>query len=75
MSPARFREMFPALARQAWLDTPSSPPGATPVTSALLSAITGWQEGSLDAAAWEAAAPRARAGLPVTSACRRHMSP
>src|SRR5262249_58487366 len=55
-----FRQMFPALARQVWLDTPSSPPGAAPVTSALASAIGGWQEGSLDAADWAAAGPQAR---------------
>jgi len=56
-----FREMFPALTQQAWLDTPASAPGAMPVTAALTSAITGWQEGSLDAAGWERAAPQARA--------------
>lgn len=63
MTPAQFREMFPALAWQAWLDTPASAPGAAPVTSALTSAITGWQEGSLGAADWERAAPRARAAF------------
>jgi selenocysteine lyase/cysteine desulfurase len=63
MTPGAFREMFPALTRQAWLDTPASAPGAMPVTSALTSAITGWQEGSLGAADWERAAPQARAGF------------
>lgn len=63
VTPDSFREMFPALARQAWLDTPASAPGAMPVTAALASAIVGWQEGSLGAADWEAAAPRARAGF------------
>jgi selenocysteine lyase/cysteine desulfurase len=63
VTPDSFREMFPALARQAWLDTPASAPGAMPVTAALASAIAGWQEGSLGAADWEAAAPRARAGF------------
>ena len=58
-----FRQVFPALARQVWLDTPSSPPGAAPVTSALASAIAGWQEGSLDAADWAAAGPRARSSF------------
>jgi len=52
--------MFPALARQAWLDTAASAPGATPVTSALASAIASWHEGLLGAADWEAAAPRVR---------------
>ena len=55
--------MFPALERQAWLDTAASAPGATPVTSALASAVASWLEGSLGAADWEAAAPRARAGF------------
>jgi selenocysteine lyase/cysteine desulfurase len=63
VNPAAFRAMFPALARQAWLDTPASAPGATPVTSALASAVASWQEGSLGAADWEAAAPRARVGF------------
>jgi selenocysteine lyase/cysteine desulfurase len=58
-----FRQMFPALERQAWLDTAASAPGATPVTSALASAIASWQEGSLGAADWAAAAPRARAAF------------
>lgn len=63
MTPSSFREMFPALTRQVWLDTPASAPGATPVTATLASAITSWQEGSLGAADWEAAAPRVRAGF------------
>jgi selenocysteine lyase/cysteine desulfurase len=63
VTPSSFREMFPALARQVWLDTPASAPGAIPVTAALASAITGWQEGSLGAADWEAAEPRARSGF------------
>ena len=63
MGPREFREMFPALKRQTWLDTPASSPGAIPVTSALASAVSGWQEGSIGAADWEEAAPRARAGF------------
>ena len=63
MTPGVFRKMFPALARQVWLDTPASAPGAMPVTSVLMSAITGWQEGWLGAADWEGAAPQARAGF------------
>jgi selenocysteine lyase/cysteine desulfurase len=63
MTPGAFREMFPALTQQAWLDTPASAPGAMPVTSALTSAITSWQEGSLGAADRETAAPQARAGF------------
>jgi len=41
VSPELFREMFPALARQVWLDTPASAPGAMPVTAALASAVAG----------------------------------
>ena len=63
MNSLSFRQLFPALERQAWLDTAASAPGATPVTSALASAVTSWQEGSLGAADWEAAAPRARASF------------
>jgi selenocysteine lyase/cysteine desulfurase len=63
MTPGVFREMFPALKQQVWLDTPASAPGAVTVTSALISAIEGWREGSLDAAGWEGAAPRARASF------------
>jgi selenocysteine lyase/cysteine desulfurase len=63
VTPGSFREMFPSLARQVWLDTPASAPGALPVTAALASAITGWQDGSVGAADWEGAAPRARAGF------------
>jgi selenocysteine lyase/cysteine desulfurase len=63
MTPDLFRRMFPALTQQAWLDTPASAPGAMPVASALAAAITSWQEGSLGAADWERAAPRARAGF------------
>jgi len=63
MTPGAFRKMFPALTQQAWLDTPASAPGGLPVTSALTSAITSWQQGSLGAADWERAAPQARAGF------------
>lgn len=63
MTPRVFREMFPALGQHVWLDTPASAPGAVPVTSALRSALTGWQEGSVGAADWERAAPRARAAF------------
>ena len=63
ITPGAFREMFPALSQQAWLDTPASAPGARPVTSALASAITSWQEGSLGAADWERAVQQARAGF------------
>ena len=36
----QFRELFPALGDRAWLDTPASPPGAAPLTDALVAAGT-----------------------------------
>jgi selenocysteine lyase/cysteine desulfurase len=63
MTPGAFRELFPALTRQVWLDTPASAPGAVPVAAALTSAIARWQDGALGAAGWERALPRARTGF------------
>lgn len=60
MTPGRFRALFPALRDKVWLDTPASPPGPLPVTAALTDAIIAWQDGGLDAAQWEQAAPAAR---------------
>jgi selenocysteine lyase/cysteine desulfurase len=63
MTPDRFRALFPALTERVWLDTPASPPGPLPVTSALTAAIIAWQEGRLDAREWESAGPAARLGF------------
>jgi selenocysteine lyase/cysteine desulfurase len=63
MTPGRFRDLFPVFKSQVWLDTPASAPGATPVTSALRSAVTGWEEGALGSLDWERAVPRARSGF------------
>lgn len=60
MTPEAFRALFPALAGRVWLDTPASPPGPLPVTAALTEAVTAWQDGRLDVAGWEEAAPAAR---------------
>lgn len=60
LDPAGFRALFPALAAQVWLDTPATPPGAIPVTSALTAAISAWQDGTLGADEWHAATPAAR---------------
>jgi selenocysteine lyase/cysteine desulfurase len=60
MTPEAFRALFPALADRVWLDTPASPPGPLPVTTALTEAVTAWQDGRLDVAGWESAAPAAR---------------
>lgn len=60
VTPEAFRALFPALADRVWLDTPASPPGPLPVTAALTEAVTAWQNGRLDAAGWESAAPAAR---------------
>ena len=61
MTPEAFRALFPALADRVWLDTPASPPGPLPVIAALTEAMTAWQDGRLEAAGWETAAPAARA--------------
>lgn len=79
LTSAEFRALFPALAGRVWLDTPATPPGAIPVTSALTTAITAWQDGTLGADEWEAATPAARSefarylGVPAGHAhpCRR----
>ncbi|MBG0566633.1 aminotransferase class V-fold PLP-dependent enzyme [Actinoplanes sp. NEAU-A11] len=60
MTPVQFRGLFPALADRVWLDTPASPPGAVPVTQALMTALTDWRDGRLDASEWERAAPATR---------------
>jgi selenocysteine lyase/cysteine desulfurase len=55
LTPHEFRALFPAVARRLWLDTPATPPGAIPVTSALTTAISAWQDGTLGADEWAAA--------------------
>jgi selenocysteine lyase/cysteine desulfurase len=60
LDPAGFRALFPALAGQVWLDTPATPPGAIPVTSALTKAISAWQDGTLGSDEWGAEIPAAR---------------
>lgn len=73
MTPDRFRAYFPALAADAWLDTPGSPPAAAPVLAAVRSALDDWETGRFDWLDWDAAVETAReafaevAGVPATS--------
>jgi selenocysteine lyase/cysteine desulfurase len=60
MSSARFRELFPALRRWAWFDTPGSPPAARPVTERLRDVLADWESGDFDWRDWDAAPETAR---------------
>jgi selenocysteine lyase/cysteine desulfurase len=60
LSPARFRQLFPALQSLVWLDTPGAPPGAEPVVQAVHDAISAWSSGEFDRHAWDAATGQAR---------------
>lgn len=60
MNHAEFRMLFPALDRLSWFDTPASPPGARPVTDALVDAVSRWSSGEFDWLDWDAATQRAR---------------
>ncbi len=57
---AGFRAQFDALRSWAWLDTPGSPPGATPVLQALTSTLGDWQRGEFSWRDWDWAAEDAR---------------
>lgn len=48
-----FREQFPALERYAWLNTPTVPPGNTPVLEALRRVIAEWETGEFSWQGWE----------------------
>jgi hypothetical protein len=61
MTPARFRELFPALRSMLWLDTPGAAPGAEPVVQAQREALSAWASGEFDRAAWDSATGEARA--------------
>lgn len=56
MDQAAFRAQFPATARWAWLDTPGSPPGATPVLDALTGTLHSWAAGDFSWRDWDWAA-------------------
>lgn len=58
-----FRRLFPALARSVWLDTPGSPPGATPVTQALRTALDDWDDGEFSWQEWDRTPASCRASV------------
>jgi selenocysteine lyase/cysteine desulfurase len=60
VSPARFRELFPALRSTVWLDTPAAPPGAEPFVQALREVMSAWSSGGFDQDAWDATRGEAR---------------
>lgn len=60
LSRQAFREAFPATGDWSWLDTPGSPPAASPVADALRSALSAWETGDFDWREWDAAAESAR---------------
>jgi selenocysteine lyase/cysteine desulfurase len=49
-----FRNLFPALQRFVWLNTPTVPPAALPVVEALRRAEADWERGEFSWQAWEA---------------------
>jgi selenocysteine lyase/cysteine desulfurase len=49
-----FRDLFPALQRFIWLNTPTAAPGARPVVEALHRAEMEWERGEFSWQAWEA---------------------
>jgi selenocysteine lyase/cysteine desulfurase len=51
-----FRDLFPALERFVWLNTPTVPPGALPVLEALRRAQDDWERGEFSWQGWEAEA-------------------
>lgn len=55
-----FRAQFPALERFVWLNTPTAPPGATPVLEALRRIEREWESGEFSWHAWEADAYESR---------------
>jgi selenocysteine lyase/cysteine desulfurase len=55
-----FRQLFPALDRWVWFDTPGSPPAARPVTAAVQTALDSWASGDFDWIDWDSAVDSAR---------------
>jgi selenocysteine lyase/cysteine desulfurase len=49
-----FRDLFPALQRFVWLNTPTVPPASRPVLEALRRAEADWERGEFSWQAWEA---------------------
>jgi selenocysteine lyase/cysteine desulfurase len=63
VTPEQFRAQFPALRRQVWLDTPSSPPAARPVADALRRAVDEWLAGDFRWVDWDAAPSAVRESM------------
>jgi selenocysteine lyase/cysteine desulfurase len=59
-TPTSFRRLFPALERWVWFDTPGSPPGARPVTTAVREALDSWTSGDFDWTDWDGAVDSTR---------------
>jgi selenocysteine lyase/cysteine desulfurase len=57
---AAFRDLFPALRRWVWLNTPTVPPAARPVLDALRRVEAEWEAGDFSWQAWEAEAETTR---------------
>jgi len=57
---AGFRDLFPALERWVWLNTPTVPPAARPVLEALHRVEAQWETGEFSWQAWEAEAEATR---------------
>jgi selenocysteine lyase/cysteine desulfurase len=55
-----FRDLFPALERWVWLNTPTVPPAARPVLEALRRVEAEWEAGDFSWQAWEAEAEATR---------------
>lgn len=66
-----FRANFPALERFSWFDTPGSPPGATPVTEAIRTAVDAWASGNFSWIDWDEVPDLAREKLAALLAVDR----
>jgi selenocysteine lyase/cysteine desulfurase len=55
-----FRDLFPALERWVWLNTPTVPPAARPVLEALRRVEAQWESGDFSWQVWEAEAETTR---------------
>ncbi|QHF24556.1 aminotransferase class V-fold PLP-dependent enzyme [Rathayibacter sp. VKM Ac-2804] len=60
---AQFRELFPALRNQIWLDTSGSAPGCAPVVESLRGALDDWLTGDFTWLEWDETQERARSAF------------